>query len=190
MGILKHKIKRYRVDSIVKVKQETEERNSSICTTENLSNSSQEIPRIISKKIKKQPIRETRKEDSKNIIKNYGKAICNFTTCKVALSYLLPLFEQENVDKDKFLEFVFTNKESLDSIGALRGMLIGHIEDSVEEIQYKKIFQRISEIFLKYFAVNWIYDKEGKLKHKKTHLQYRFKMLRRIKMPHLFTYLR
>jgi len=53
--------------------------------------------------------------------------------------------------------------------------------------KFKRLFQVISEIFIKYFSVNWIFD--SKVQYKQAHLKFRFKILRRIQNPELFTYL-
>jgi len=59
-------------------------------------------------------------------------------------------------------------------------------EDSAEVAAYKRVFQGLSIIFVKFFSVNWIFS--GKLFNKLAHLQCRLKILRRIKNPEHFTY--
>jgi len=126
--------------------------------------------------------------DSKNIIKNYGKAMCSFATSEVALPYLLPLCKQEQISPQRFVPWIQGKKENLDTIEGIRNCLLVYEGDTPEISSFKRVFQQISEIFLKYFAVNWIYS--GKLTHRLIHLYFRFKMLRRVRNPEAFTYLK
>jgi len=61
-------------------------------------------------------------------------------------------------------------------------------EVSEEELNLKKVFQEICIIFLKFFCVNWLYN--SKISEKIAHLKYRFKLLRRVRNPQYFTYLK
>lgn len=142
------------------------------------------------------PIRKVRRKKKakakplagvKNVVKNYGKAMCTFAYSEIALSYLAPFIKEENVTLKGFTEWIQTNKESVDSIESLRWLLLPSDQEEEAIASYKRIFQRISETFLKYYAVNWIYS--GKVAHRKTHMHFRHKMLRRIRNPEQFTYL-
>jgi len=145
------------------------------------------------------PIRKPRQKptapdgNSKNIVKNYGKALCAFACSNIAVPYVENIISKEN-DKNAnvsvagFVAFIKAKKESINSIESLRRMLITEGEEKEDVQMYKKVFQEVSIIFLKYFAVNWIFG--GKLMHKNAHLKYRFKMLRRIQDPEHFTYLK
>jgi len=129
--------------------------------------------------------------DSKNIIKNYGKALCSFASSSMAIPYLETTISKrgyKNVNIKEFMAYIKVKKESINSIESIRRLLIVSQEDDTINAAYKSIFQDISIIFLKYFAVNWIYN--GKLMHKSAHLKFRFKMLRRIQNPEHFTYLK
>jgi len=110
-----------------------------------------------------------------------------FAASEYALPYLGDLAKKEKVDDKKFLNFIVTYKESVDSIDSLRALLVIYDDDSEELKSFKRIFKGLCEIFLKYFAVNWIFH--GKMHHKLQHLKYRNKMLRRIRKPEMFTYL-
>jgi len=145
---------------------------------------------IIRNPVKKAKKPEPKKVDqtiSKNIVKNYGKAMSAFAASDLAKPYLEDLAQIENIDQNKFLEFMATYKESTDSIDSLRHLLIVSPDDPTELAAYKRIFKRLCEIFLKYLSVNWIFH--GKMFHKMHHLKYRYKMLRRVRKPELFTYL-
>jgi len=124
----------------------------------------------------------------KNVVKNYGKAMCSFAYSDLARPYLEPIVKEEKVTVDGFSEWIQDNKERVDSIDSLRWLLLPTPKEDEDTVKYKRVFQKISEIFLKFFSLNWIYS--GRLTHKETHLSFRRKMLRRVKNPVLFTYLR
>jgi len=130
--------------------------------------------------------------NSKNIVKNYGKALCAFASSAIAVPYLENIIAKNNfacnVKPGGFMSFIKSKKETINSIESLRKLLVVYEGDTNQITAYKKVFQEISVVFLKYFAVNWIFG--GKLMHKNAHLQFRFKMLRRIQDPEHFTYLK
>jgi len=124
---------------------------------------------------------------TKNVVKNYGKAICSFAVSDLALPYLNPIIMNENVKLEDFVHFVSSIKETIESIQSFRTVLL-ESEDDKEEIKaFRRIFASIGEVFIKYFSVNWIFS--GRVTHKDAHLKFRFKMLRRIKNPENFTYI-
>lgn len=128
-------------------------------------------------------------KSTKNIVKNYARAICNFISMEVAQEYLEDLRDKLGCESiEEFKSFVFANKESVDCIQRFKSMLLTNKHDCEKLCTFKKMFQMIGEIFIKFFSVNWIYG--GRLKHKKAHLAFRFKMLRRLKKPQLFTHLK
>jgi len=124
---------------------------------------------------------------SKNVIKNYGKAMAAFACSKLSKPYLEDLAKKEDIVSADFTHYVATYKECTDSIGGLRSLLLATENDSEEVCTYKRVFKALCEIFLKYFSVNWIFS--GKMNHKMLHLTLRFKMLRRVRNPEYFTYL-
>jgi hypothetical protein len=128
------------------------------------------------------------RQGSKNIVKNYARAMSSFAYSEISLPYLELLADEENVQVAGFHAWIQDNKENIDGIERLRWLLIPTPKDSAAIVGYKRIFQKLCIIFLKFFSVNWIYG--GKLAHKQVHLNYRFKMLRRIKNPEDFTYLK
>jgi len=143
------------------------------------------------------PIRNKRRTltnvegDSKNIIKNYGKILCSFAASKIAIPYLesyLTKKDNQDIKIQEFMDYIKNEKNSVNSMESLRRILIINDQDGRQMKVYKEMFKEISIIFLKYFAVNWIFN--GKLLHKKAHLKFRFKMLRRIRAPEHFTYLK
>jgi len=124
----------------------------------------------------------------KNAAKNFGRAICNFVLSELSEDYLVPLVTEYGVEKKKFKNFIKDKKDNLDGIESFRELLLVHDRDTKATSSYKKIFQKLGEIFIKYFSVNWIFA--GKLTYKIEYLKFRYKMLRRIQNPELFTYIR
>jgi len=122
----------------------------------------------------------------KNVAKNYGRAICSFASSDLAKPYLTNLAMKEGVGLDDFVNYVKNMKEKIDGLFRFRSLLLKESGNS-DHKAYKKMFQMISEIFIKYFSVNWIFH--SKIQYRQTHLNFRFKMLRRIQNPELFTYL-
>lgn len=128
------------------------------------------------------------KPSSKNIVKNFGKAMCSFASSHLAMPYLERINSHSggDVDLEDFQSHIHSKRDLIDSIDSLRSLLLITKNDDETLIGFKKIFQEISIIFIKYFSVNWIF--QGKMSHKQAHLRSRFKMLRRIKSPQHFTY--
>ena len=125
--------------------------------------------------------------ETKNIVKNFGKAICNFAVSKIALPYLENIIQEEGVKLESFIAYVNQSKGDICGLYKFRALLIPQKEDSEEIAAFKRVFKRIGEVFIKYFSVNWIFH--GRVQYKEAHLKFRYKMLRRIQKPELFTYL-
>jgi len=123
-----------------------------------------------------------------NIIKNYGRAMTNFAISTPARSYLAVILPRLNVSLQAFYDYIKQRKSSANCIKQLRAMLPIGDEQSEEELNLKKVFQEICIIFLKFFCVNWLYS--SKISEKVAHLKYRFKIMRRVKNPQYFTYLK
>ena len=128
--------------------------------------------------------RKRSSSDTKNVVKNYGKAICSFVISDIARPYREKLLESFGVTFDALRDYVLLYKEQIDSIVSFRWMLVADDYDSVEIQNIKKIFRALSEVFVRDFAVNWIIT--GKSKNKQTLLEFRFRMLRRIQNPDSF----
>jgi len=93
------------------------------------------------------------------------------------------------ISVEKFLDFVKEYKDQATNIERLRNLLLPDAhQQNEEERNFRIVFREISEIFIKYFSVNWIFG-EARLKHKQAHINFRWKMLRRLRKPELFTYL-
>jgi len=99
----------------------------------------------------------------------------------------MPL-QKENVALSSFVAYVNHIKDKIDGLHKFRSILMPQEDDDQETLSYKTLFRHIGEVFIKFFSVNWIFS--GKVLHKEAHLKFRFKMLRRIQSPELFTYLK
>ncbi len=130
------------------------------------------------------PVTSEKDRATKNIVKNYGKAICSFACSELATPYLSPMLKEQGVQLKKFIEFIMKAKDGIESILSFRNYLLVTEEDSEDTAKFKKVFSQISEVFIKYFSVNWIFS--GRLTYKESHLKFRFKLLRRIKNPEAF----
>jgi len=117
-----------------------------------------------------------------NIIKNFIKAISSFATSDLALPYLIPLIDNTSMTQEKFVDYVFTYKEKVDSLRGLVELTLPEEGDNKETIICKNIFKELSIVFLKYFAVNWIFG-SNKIKHRKVLLKNRFIIKRKILNP-------
>jgi len=127
-------------------------------------------------------------QSNKNIIKNYARAMVNFALSSLSAPYLGKVLEKEkDLNLKEFRAFMQEQKEEINSIKNLRELLLIKEGESHKIASYKRIFQAMCVIFVKFFAVNWIYN--SKVCDKLTHLKYRYKILRRIRNPELFTYL-
>jgi len=125
---------------------------------------------------------------AKNIVKNYGRALANFASSNLALPYLTVLYRNEESRIKDFRKFIAAKKKQARCIKGLRNLLIAQDDDTEAIASFKGVFKDLSVIFIKCFSVNWIFS--GKLCDKITHLKYRFKILRRIRDPEHFTYLK
>ena len=131
------------------------------------------------------PVRGTK------IVRNYAKALCTFAYSDMAAVYLKEIIHdryQGEAELTSFQKYIKDKKGKTASISSLRELLMIKESDSNKEKIYKQIFTEISVIFIKFFSVNWIFS--GKVKYRLEHIKYRHKMLRRIKNPEFFTYLK
>ena len=125
------------------------------------------------------------------IVRNYGKALCSFAFSEEGAPFLKDIIEKRfhnDVDMKAFQDFIRGRKEHTTSILTLRALLLVDKNDGEDIKAFKRIFREMSVIFLKFYAVNWIFN--GKIKHKIDHLRCRPKMLRRIRNPEFFTNLK
>jgi len=141
------------------------------------------VPQQLSEKFE---LKRKSANSTKNIVKNYGRAMINFATSRVAFPYLKNKLKEESLHYNSFKKYLENRKENMDGILSLRNLLLICPEDEQKISSIKKIFQYTCEIFVKYFSANWIYN--SKVGDKLSHLKARFKILRRVKDPEHFTY--
>lgn len=125
---------------------------------------------------------------TKNMIKNYGRAISNFAASDLSVPYIEEDAKMMNINITSFKQYAYSLRDFIKGIEDFRNVLMITHKDSKEQVKYKKLFQISSVIFLKYFCVNWIFS--GKISYKMEYLKYRCPLLRRIKEPSSFTYLK
>lgn len=121
------------------------------------------------------------------LVRNYAKALCSFAISPLAVPYLSILIEENfpgKVETHQFQRHIKTKKKKVSSISSFKKLLIVKKSDPEREKIHKKLFSEVSIIFLKCFAVNWIFS--GKVQYKDEHLKFRHKMLRRVRNPELF----
>ena len=162
---------------------------------ENITQTMEKVKKVKGsyKKKKREPQNLCQMHDikaTKNIVKNYGRAICNFILSPVSRPYLNDIIHRDHktIEIESFISYIQARKETIDCIERIKQMLIVTENDDEEEAAFKTIFKKIGEIFIKYFSVNWIFG--GRLTYKQAHVAFRFKMLRRLRNPELFTHLK
>lgn len=136
------------------------------------------------------PTNKKERSPNKNIVKNYARAMINFALSELAGPYLEKIIEDQEeqlISLNEFKTVLQDQKEKINSIVTLRALLLITEQDNVQTVAFKEVFRDICETFVKLFSVNWIFS--SKLSDKMIHLKYRFKILRRIRNPELFTYL-
>ena len=130
----------------------------------------------------------SRKIPCENIIKNYGRAMANFALSLLARPYLKTILPKCGSNLTTFQAFMKKKKRSANCIKKLREMLPSEANRGAPNYAEKLVFQELCVIFMKIFSVNWLFN--SKIDNKLAHLSYRFKILRRIKDPDHFTYLK
>lgn len=121
-----------------------------------------------------------------DIVKDYYRAIAAFALSDPALPYLSHKLQSEQmITIDAFRIILNSKKGNANCIRNLRELLVAELNDTEEMKAFKKAFQYICEIFMKYYSVNWIFH--NKIKDKAQHLYYRCRILRRIQNPILLT---
>ena len=147
----------------------------------------QEFPLEEAPKVSDEPPQRKRKSIGNNIMKNYCRALVNFGLSSLARPYLLNEAESFGISYAKFIQILNSKRKNINCIKGLRGLLLQERRDSRNTKAFKTMFQRSCEVFLKYFCVNWIFN--SKVDNRIKHLNYRYKILRRVRNPEHFTYL-
>lgn len=134
-------------------------------------------------RLKKRKLKES--IETKNIVKNYGRAIANFALSDTAAPYLEQIQEFKLIPKGTLTEYCNRMKTSICSFNSLRAAVMLDQSEPTELVYVKKVFRRIAEVFMKYFSVNWIFG--GKLLYRNVYLKHRGPLLRGIKYPEVYT---
>lgn len=130
-------------------------------------------------------LKRTRKNTSTiNIIKNYGRAAVSFGLSKTGKSYLTSLVTEYKIDISTAYNFLNNIKCQIKGLHTFKRFILPQQEDSSEIAVLKHIFRKLCEIFLKCYSVNWIFN--SKLSRRIVHLNFRFKLLRRVRNPQMF----
>ncbi|CAK87425.1 unnamed protein product (macronuclear) [Paramecium tetraurelia] len=122
-------------------------------------------------------------KDTKNIPKNYCKAIITFASKNPALCHQI-LGDQLKVVK--FLERITVYKRKLMNIRTFSGLL-SQSEDPHEE-EFNQTFRILSRIFVKKYAINYIFN--SKIVQHNWHLRYRQQIYKGIKNPKNFSHIK
>jgi len=125
-------------------------------------------------------------EKLKNIVKNYGKNCALFSISPEGKPYIGDQLSEE--EYTRFKDFVQVRIPNLINIPNFREMLLESPVDCIEICKFKKLFRDLSEIFINYFSLNWIFH-SPRIKDVKGHIILRHKMLRRVREPEHFTYI-
>ena len=131
-------------------------------------------------------LRRRRTTAGNNIMKNYCRAMINFGLSELVRPYLIS--ETGNgLSFERFKQILNLKKKSVNCIKGLRNLLLEERRSSKETREWKAMFQKSCEIFLKYFCVNWVF--QSKIDNKMKHLRYRGKILRKVQNPAYFQFL-
>ena len=199
MSIVKRKIRlargeNFTNDKSLEVKIEDESAPKFICYPVKVNIGSKTQSKVVGQEensiLKKGPRALSAYQGTK-IVRNYAQVLCSFGSSIMAKSFLKKLIEQKYnglVEIEAFQLYIRRKKESTQSMASLRDLLTVKQDETELEISYKRLFSDISVVFLKFFAVNWIFS--GKVKHKLDHLKCRHKMIRRVRNPEYFTFLK
>ncbi|CAD8099649.1 unnamed protein product [Paramecium sonneborni] len=122
-------------------------------------------------------------KDSKNIPKNYCKAIITFAQKNQQLCVKI-LGDQ--LKATRFIEHLTSHKNKLLNIKVFSALLQQSENKTHEE--FNRTFRIISKIFVKKFAINYIYN--SKIIQDNWHTRYRNKIYKAIKCPKKFSHIK
>lgn len=144
-------------------------------------------PQLESKKGSSQPAERCYQNPTKGLCRNYGRAISSFALSSLALPYIrqqkiMISFEQW----EGFRSFVKVIRRVINGTDSLRAAVLVTQNDSGDILIYKRTFQILAEIFIKFYSVQWITHSK-RLSLRTLHLKYRYKVLKLILNPELYT---
>jgi hypothetical protein len=126
-----------------------------------------------------------RKLATKNIIKNYGRAIANFILTPLFEPYMIAEPLMKDINWREFRHFVEEVRDNLVNLETFRKIISIDQSDDSKVVAFKKLFVKGAVIFIKYFSVNWIFD--SKVVYKQMYLRFRGTLLRGVLDPSKLT---
>jgi hypothetical protein len=112
------------------------------------------------------------KNETKNIPKNYGKAIISFIEkYQDKVKYIT---RKNNVDYEDFVEELKEKKKVINTIADLRSMWVDY--------KYAKCIRLLSNLFLRKYALNYIFN--SRICNYSSHIKYRYRLCEAIKEPY------
>ncbi len=118
------------------------------------------------------------KNDTKNIPKNFGKAIINFYEKNPAL--MKRITQVNEVDYKELLEELTKLKPKLNTISDLRKLWVDH--------EQAKCLRVISELFLRRHCMHYIFN--SRVWNYKSHIKYKTRFREALKSPDSFSFIK
>lgn len=111
--------------------------------------------------------------ESKNIPKNYGKAILNFIRRNEQLA--ISLLEYLKIDYNEFINSLRRLRGKLNTISELRSLWIN------SENKFAKAYRILSAEYLRKHSLSYIFNSRVENFHK--HIKYRYKIIQSVEHP-------
>lgn len=111
------------------------------------------------------------KNETKNIPKNFGKAIIIFVEKNKKM--LRPIFERENIEFRQVFEELQKMKKNINTIADLRYFWT--------ECEYSKSMRIVSNLFLRKYSYSYIFN--SRIKSRLCHVKYKKRLEEAIKEP-------
>ncbi|CAK87356.1 unnamed protein product (macronuclear) [Paramecium tetraurelia] len=118
--------------------------------------------------------------DTKNITKNFSKAIISYIINEKELIQKFMTNEQY----DGFITLLKNKKNQMTNIKQLRDLWV----DTGRNPEFNKVFRIISQYFLKCQAVPYVYN--SRISNTAWHLKYRYNLLRAVREPENFKFIK
>ncbi|CAK93184.1 unnamed protein product (macronuclear) [Paramecium tetraurelia] len=130
----------------------------------------------------KSKIKKGKVNDTKNITKNFSKAIISYIIQNKDIGLKIMNCEQF----EEFVSVLKDKKNQMTNIKQLRELWVDTNQEKSQ--QFNKAFRIFSEYFLKQQSVSYIYN--SRIANTGWHLKYRYNLLRALKEPENFKYIK
>ncbi|CAD8058986.1 unnamed protein product [Paramecium primaurelia] len=130
----------------------------------------------------KSKIKKGKVNDTKNITKNFSKAIISYIIQNKDIGLKIMNCEQF----EEFVTILKDKKNQMTNIKQLRELWVETNQEKSQ--QFNKAFRIFSEYFLKQQSVSYIYN--SRIANTGWHLKYRYNLLRALKEPENFKYIK